>query len=270
MLGIMVDTQRELYLLLPDKIKKLSDASKRYRQNCIRRKRRSPLRDLQRFCGLANSTSLAVSDSRLYLRALFNCAADQKTGQKVVLCHQSLRNLKWWANIAENQHIGRTIWEPTPKALLVTDASMEGWGAIWHEPTNQSKGCNIPPQCPGSETNISVPARGLFKPSDAQPRSINQRKILAAILGIRTFLRQAKKSHVQQVSDSQVTLAVIKNWTSKSCTIMRLLRILRGLYKNHGLSLGLQYIPSVVPWIFNPFLVLLCCFPTPRARHLGR
>jgi hypothetical protein len=139
MLGIMVDTQRELYLLLPDKIKKLSDASKRYRQNCIRRKRRSPLRDLQRFCGLANSTSLAVSDSRLYLRAFFNCAADQKTGQKVVLCHQSLRNLKWWANIAENQHIGRTIWEPTPKALLVTDASMEGWGAIWHEPTNQSK-----------------------------------------------------------------------------------------------------------------------------------
>jgi hypothetical protein len=103
---------------------------------------------------------------------------------------------------------------------------------------------------PGPEmqvsTGSSVPTRGPFIPADAELRSINQRELLAAILVIRIFLKTARSSHVQLISDSQVTLAVTKNWTSRSPRLMALLRILRQLCENNGISLGLQYLQSVV------------------------
>jgi hypothetical protein len=48
----------------------------------------------------------------------------------------------------------------------------------------------------------SVPARGLFLPSDAEPTSINQRELLAAIFGLKTFLPVALQQRVQLLSDS--------------------------------------------------------------------
>jgi hypothetical protein len=254
LLGIVVDTQRQLYLLSPEKLRKISSAANAFRQACIQRKRRCSLRDLQRFCGLANSTNLAVTYARLHLRALFNCAGAAQTSHRVILCHQSLRDLEWWGNLPQNQHVGRAIWDPIPTATMITDASMEGWGAIMHTsgrkgpatPLQQTLYTNPPgPRMQGS-TGSSVPARGLFTPEDAEPRSINQRELLAAILGIRSFLKTARSSHVQLISDSQVTLAVTKNWTSRSPRLMALLRILRQLCENNGISLGLQYIPSVL------------------------
>jgi hypothetical protein len=92
----------------------------------------------------------------------------------------------------------------------------------------------------------SVPARGLFTPTYAEPASINQRELLAAILGLKTFLPVARSLHVQLVSDSQVALAVVRNRTSRSPKIMVLLRTLRGLCEENGISLGLQYITSVL------------------------
>jgi hypothetical protein len=126
LLGIVVDTQRKHYLLLPEKLHKIPRAARVCRRFCIRNKRGCPLRDLQRFFGLANSTNLAVTDARLHLRALFNCAGVAHPSRWVVLCHQSLRDLEWWGNLPENQHVGRATWDSTPTATLVTDASMEG------------------------------------------------------------------------------------------------------------------------------------------------
>jgi hypothetical protein len=86
----------------------------------------------------------------------------------------------------------------------------------------------------------SVPARGLFNPTDAKPVSINQRELLAAILGLSTFLQVARSLHVNLLSDSQVSLAVVRNLTSRSPRIIDLLRILRLLCEENGISLGLQ------------------------------
>jgi ribonuclease HI len=122
---------------------------------------------------------------------------------------------------------------------------MEGWGAIWHKPKGPSTPHQEPLQSLTANTHISVPERGLVLATDAGPQSINQREILAAILGLRSFLRLAQKTHVQLISDSQVTLAVIRNWTSGSPKIKSLLRILRRMCEENGLSLGLQYLPSI-------------------------
>jgi hypothetical protein len=92
----------------------------------------------------------------------------------------------------------------------------------------------------------SVPARGLFIPADAGPTCINQRELLAAIFGLKMFLPVARQQRVQLLSDSQVALAVTRNWTCRSPRVMVLLRIMRRICEENGISLGLQYIPSVL------------------------
>jgi hypothetical protein len=168
----------------------------------------------------------------------------------VTLCHQSLRDLAWWGNLPTNLHVGRGIWDASPSATLVTDASMEGWGAVLHTQTgNENTPSGAAPQTRAGvhqTFGTSVPARGLFIPSDAEPTSINQRELLAAIFGLKAFLPVARQQRVQLLSDSQVALAVIRNWTCRSPRVMVLLRILRRLCEENGISLGLQYIPSVL------------------------
>jgi hypothetical protein len=149
------------------------------------------------------------------------CAGAAHRIRQVVLCHQSLRDLEWRGNLSENRYVGRTIWDSTPTATLVTDASMEGWGAEIHT-SRHAAGTQQP-------VALSVPARFLFTPDDAESRSINQRELLAAILGLQKFLPVARDAHVQLVSNSHVTLAGTRNWASRSPRMMVLLRILRKL-----------------------------------------
>jgi hypothetical protein len=90
---------------------------------------------------------------------------------------------------------------------------------------------------------------GLFTPSDAPPASVNQRELLAANMGLKTLLLLAITLYVKLISDSQVSLAVIKKWTCRLPRIMVLLWILRvrsrSLCEENGISLGLHYTPSL-------------------------
>jgi hypothetical protein len=250
LLGILVDTRRQLYLLPPSKLAKISQAARLLRLKAIRHKRRCGLRDIQRFCGLGNSVFLAVTDARLHLRALFDCASAATPSRRVKLCHQSPRDLAWWGDFPTNLHVGRGIWDASPSATLVMDASMEDWGAVLHAQTgNESTPSGAAPQTRAGmhrTFGTSVPARGLFIPSDAEPTSINQRELLTAIFGLKTFLPVARQQRVQLLSDSQVASAVIRNWTCRSPRVMVLLRILRRLCEENGISLGLQYTSSVL------------------------
>jgi ribonuclease HI len=130
---------------------------------------------------------------------------------------------------------------------------MGGLGAVLHaQPTrNENTPSGAAPLTGAGlhrSSETSVPARGLFTPSDAEPSSINQRDLLAAIPGLRTSLLVARKQRVQLLSDSQLSLAGIRNWSTPR--IMVLLRILRRLCEENGISLGLQYIPNVLKvWV---------------------
>jgi hypothetical protein len=61
----------------------------------------------------------------------------------------------------------RAIWDSTPTATVVTDASMEGWDAVVHN-SHHDTGTQPP-------VALSAPFRGLFIPNEAEPRSINQK-----------------------------------------------------------------------------------------------
>jgi ribonuclease HI len=108
---------------------------------------------------------------------------------------------------------------------------------------NTPSGAPPPTRAGVHETfETSVPARGLFIPSDAEPTSINERELLAAIIGLKTFLPVARQQRVQLLSDSQVALAVIiRNWTCRSPRVMVLLRILRRHCEENVIYFGLKF-----------------------------
>jgi hypothetical protein len=177
-----MDTQIKLYLLSPEKLHKISRAARVFRCLCIQNRRRCPLRELQRFCGLVNSIKLASPGGTL---------------------SSELARLEIVGKPSGKAALGCAVWDSTPTASLVTDASMEGWGVVICTSLNDAR--TQPPVV------LSVPPRGLFTPDHAEPRTINQREILAVILGLQSSLSVARVAHVQFVSPVQVTLAVTRN-----------------------------------------------------------
>jgi hypothetical protein len=174
LLGIMVDTRRQLYLLSPLKFAKISQAARLFRLKAIRPKRRCSLRDIQRVCGLGNSVCRSVTDDRLHLRILFDCASAATSSRRVTLYHQSLRDLAWWGDLPTNVYVGCGIWDASPSATLVTDASMEGWGAVLHaQPmgNENTPSCLAPPTRAGVHQRLgtSVPAPRLSYPRMRSP-----------------------------------------------------------------------------------------------------
>jgi ribonuclease HI len=139
------------------------------------------------------------------------------------LSHAALRDLRWWASLTTNTHVGRAMW-PVPDASLFTDASTSGWGAVW---------------------NGQVPASGFFDAA-REGSSINELELLAEIHGLRMFVRFARSHDVLLVSDSLATVHVVRNWTSRSPRLLAHLRTLHALCETHGVTLSTRHLPSVL------------------------
>lgn len=175
-LGTLVDTENRQLLLPPKKIVKIISAARRLISHATKHRRFLKWRDVQRFAVLVNSTAPSVLDCRLRLRELFNSLAlpaereeleqsPQRSGEgsnpgenrgsgaketlehmrlavrDFKLSHAAVRDLRWWARIGSNPHVGRAIWHQVD-ACVYTHASMSGWGSAW---------------------NGHVPASGFFK-----------------------------------------------------------------------------------------------------------
>lgn len=265
-LGILVDTTAAQFLLPPTKVSKIERAARALLTYATRHRRYVRRREVQRFAGLANATSPAVVDCRLRLRELFDALSPSSTAlplsakskdepfpgapsapanrlggpanyhqqrfrgraggslrADVKLTHAGMRDLQWWARIGSNPHVGRAIW-PQPTACVFTDASMSGWGAAW---------------------DGRVPASGFFG-EEHEGAHINELELSAALLALETFLPFARKRHVQLVTDSLVTMHIVRNYTSRSPRLLAKLRRLRALCEAHGITLSTRHLPSVL------------------------
>lgn len=139
------------------------------------------------------------------------------------ISHAAMRDLKWWASLSTNKHIGRALW-PRTDAVLFTDASMSGWGAAW---------------------NGTVPASGFF--DERQEHShINELELLAATNALAQFSDYARNRSVEIITDSKVTEFIVRNMTTRSPRILARLRELRALCETHGVTLSTRHIPSVL------------------------
>ena len=229
LLGVLVDTESGLYLLSPEKLNKVRASAMAVMRESRRRRRFVSLSHLRSFAGLAQSTHLAVTDARLHLRAIWDAVADADGRRSgfARLSHQACRDILWWIRLRDNAQVGRAIWAPPPgqSRVLHSDANNSGWGAV----------------CDGS-----VPARGLFSARELALH-INEKELLAVIFGVLAFMDRLRPGqHITQWVDSSVAAAQVYNWTATSPVALELLRILRRLLEDLGLSLSTQRLPSVL------------------------
>jgi hypothetical protein len=90
----------------------------------------------------------------------------------------------------EQQRARRARSMAAPSVAMFTDASMRGWGADW---------------------NGQVAASGFFAAAN-KGSSINELELLAAIHGLRAFARFARSRELVPISDSLVTVHIVRNF----------------------------------------------------------
>ena len=164
-LGYSVDTERGLFLLTPRREAKLAVEAHLLLRRAAANRRLVPARSLSSFCGLGQSSTLALPLGRFMLRALYDDMAARSGGPRdgleqagaerelaerghllplqprrghwrgnARLGKQSLEDLRWWASLRGSRHVGRAIWRRPETRVLHTDASDLGWGGtVDHE-----------------------------------------------------------------------------------------------------------------------------------------
>ena len=102
-LGIVVDSQRGLFLLSPERTKRIVKMAKQLLGAASHNKRRVHAKWLASFAGLCISAHLAVPAARFYTRALFDCLRDagvyagNRWYLKAAVSKGGMKCLRWWA-----------------------------------------------------------------------------------------------------------------------------------------------------------------------------
>lgn len=231
-LGFAIDTERGLFLLTPKRERKLAadatDLLCRAARNC----RFVQKRRLARFAGLAQSSSLAVPMARCWLRSIYDdISSISGWSGRVRLSRQSMDDLREWAAIKSNPHLGRAIWRRPETAVLSTDASDHGHGA-------QLGGH---PSVLGSSK--MAPAAGFWSEWDFR-QHITFKELKAVRLYCRLFARQLAGRRVLLHCDNQAVVAILTNLVSKSALLMREVRLLIAVLDSWDIALRPRYIRS--------------------------
>lgn len=114
----------------PKKEKKIQGMAVGILQSALTSRRLISVRHLASFVGLAQSVFLAVPTARLYLRSLHDVISTKWTwNSRVRLSRQSIRDLRWWAELSRHG-LGRAIWRSPTHAVLHSDASGFAWGGV--------------------------------------------------------------------------------------------------------------------------------------------
>eukprot|EP00168_Porphyra_purpurea_P002129 TRINITY_DN124_c0_g1_i1.p2 TRINITY_DN124_c0_g1~~TRINITY_DN124_c0_g1_i1.p2 ORF type:complete len:773 (-),score=79.36 TRINITY_DN124_c0_g1_i1:1080-3191(-) len=225
LLGHVVDTQRGLFVLKPDRAEKIMKAAAALIGRASRNRRWVKAPALRRFCGLAVSSSLSVVSARYHLRCLYSSLGGAKTGG-VRLDHQGMRDLAWWSDLTRHAGLARALWPPEPSHTLHTDASLSGWGAV---------------------LDGTMPAKGFHAPR-YRGRHINLLELVTVRLGLQSFRRflARRDTWLLLKSDSTVAVGAINAMSSRSPVIMQELRNLHDLCRTWGVSIRAEHLPSAV------------------------
>ena len=232
-LGFAIDSERGLFLLTPRREKKVAAAATDLLCRAARHQRWVAKRRLARFAGLAQSCSLAVPMSRCWLRSIYDDVSSVRGGWagRVRLSRQSMDDLREWAAIQSNAHLGRAIWRRPETATLSTDASDHGHGA-------QLGGH---PSVIGSSR--MAPAAGFWDAADFR-QHITFKELKAVRLWVRIFAPQLAGRRVLLHCDNQAVVAILTNLVSKSALLMREVRLLIQVLDWWDIALRPRYIRS--------------------------
>jgi len=222
-LGYLIDTSARTLLLPHTRLAKVLLSARALLAESAARRRWVGRRRLQRFCGLAMSTALAVSMARFRLRRLYDSTSEAASGPSTRLTEGSRADLHWWSTLPTPGRIGRLLWQETVTVELTTDASLTGWGAV---------------------CDRRLPARGLFGPARALD-PINLKELLAVRLAVESFPAAVAQGGLIRVRcDNMVVVAVLNAMCSRSQALMAELRLLVALLRRLGCRLEASWIPT--------------------------
>jgi hypothetical protein len=133
-LGFLIDSRTMTISLPPEKSNRLAKAILRAIK-LLRSKRSTTVREAARLIGLIVSATTASKYGKAHYRTLENAKlqALQSNGfnfsGNFVWPEECLPDLQWW--LTEARNCSTSFVTPQPTTTVITDASLEGWGATW-------------------------------------------------------------------------------------------------------------------------------------------
>ena len=223
-LGMIVDTQANVFRATPEKAQKLRMGARELLQLMQRSRKRVPAKLVMSLCGLAQFLALAVPTIRMHLRELYDCLGRAQSHQHVTLSRQAGRDLKWLCSLRDDQ-MAMAIWVPPPTVTLATDASNLGWGAYLEE--------------------LGMAARGFWTFAE-QSFHITSLEMLAVLRALETFTSQLVGQAVRHKEDNQAVLGALQKLSSPAPELMAMIRQIAAILEKHSISLSSEYIRSAL------------------------
>jgi ribonuclease HI len=191
-----------------------------------------PVRELAALLGKLNFMRLQVPEASLHMKRM------DSTKARAVRLHgwdgQCVPNpslmgeLVWWSKtVTENEP--HSIVQIPPKAILTTDASPTGWGAVL---------------CVGDESTYGY---GLWSPTQESMTS-NAKELVAVEMGLRHFAKEIDEQEIPSIlvqSDNSATVADITR-SSATSSLAQHLRDLIATTKRMKIQLRAVHIPGLV------------------------
>ena len=224
-LGLRVDTRRGLFLVPPDKEKRLRELARAIVASSLPQRRLVPARFLAAFVGLAQSVYLAVPTAKLYLRELHDVLSTRMSwASKVRLTKQAIRDLRWWATLSEHG-LGRAIWRSAASAVLHSDASGFAWGGV---------------------LDGTALAHGLWTKAERE-NHITTLELVAVLRNLTAFLPRLAGKRVHLHEDNMAVCYVLRELTTRSRVMMKYLRELWSLMQQSEIEFAkVDYIKSAL------------------------
>lgn len=222
LLGFTLDTASNAVRLTEGRLCKLRGQAMGLVTAASKNRRWVRRKHLERLAGMVASSNLAVPEARLFARSFYDDLRRSIGSTDCRLTHQSIRDLRYWANFGRAGH-GRPIWPQAPSHTLHTDASGAGWGGVLD---NKS------------------PARGVFA-SDEAGWHINVKEVAAIRFSLMSHAPAfAPGSVIKIITDSQVALHVVNALVSRSAPLCAEVRRLHVVAQKLGVTLDAEWIPT--------------------------
>lgn len=188
-LGYLIDSVQFKVFLTEEKIEKILGMSEKVLKSDF-----PSIREVSSLIGLYSSASCAVLLAPLFHRFLDNdkneaLSQNNEDYDKTMQISQKSRfEILWWIqNVQINS--GKAISQGTPDFYLETDASLQGWGAVFHENSTQGRWT----ECESSY-------------------HINVLEILAMKFALLALCRDVKNTHICVKSDNSSAVQYINNF----------------------------------------------------------
>ena len=223
-LGMCIDLKAGKFRAPESRMIQINRLSASVIGRAMRKRRLVPARLLAKFTGLCQFLYLAIPVAKLYLRSLHDCLRTKTSwNSNVRLTKQSLRDLEWWQTVPTKWN-GRDIARSPSTVHLHSDSSTFAWGGVLNY----------------DETS---PARGCWT-TEERKFHITILELLAVHKNLLTYLPQLRNCRVCLHEDNQAVMYILREKTSRSAIIMKLLRRLWRVVDMNNIDLEVVYVRS--------------------------